>query len=311
MLRVIAFCCVLFCCTGHAQQIAAASPSHPVLSSVESCIARAVTCQQIARELQAIQTPHSVAWFRTTYLLMHALWETDRMSIPMDQMQDYASLQRSPPVFAATASTIYAKQLLNAGRREEGEAYAEKAAHLMMSMPDDALTPRRYAEVIVLQQYLQNFDRAQQLIDDAMRRFTNIGKAYAKSDLLTAAGHNAYHLKKWETAQSWYQQAVVANRDEGNLMGASTAFLNLGRAYQADGRFDEAATALQEAIAHQERYSPDTVLRDTYYMQLRLCEVWLAQGKANEASTLFATISRDQLHHYHQHLYDSIGAAFR
>lgn len=280
--------------------------AHPVLSSVENCVINALQCKQLARRMQRQTPEHSTAWFRATYLLMNAMWETDRLSIPRSEMASYASVPGSPPVFAATANTIYAKQLISAGETEAGRRYADKAAALLLNMPGGTLTPRRYSDVIELYQYLDEYDKAQKLIDEAMAHFSDIKKGYIKADLLMAAGHNAYHFKKWPQAISLYQKSAKAHLDANSLMGAAVAYANTGRALQSSEQWPEAEKMLLRSVSLYDQLSQQYELRDKYYVQLRLCEVLLAQSKVNEAQQLFARLSRDSLHSYHHQLYNEL-----
>lgn len=304
--RVLFILSVVVCTDANALQSSQATPSHPVLASVEQCILDAITCRTITRELQKIQTPRSTEWFRTTYLLMNALWESERLSIPMEEMRTYATMQNSPPVFAATAYTIYAKQLLRAGEREAGRHYADKAMELLLNMPQSALTPRRYSEAIILLQYLKDYEKAQVLIDKAMDRYADIGRGFVKASLLTAAGHNAFHQKKWKEATEWYQRAVDAHQTENNNTGLAIAHFNVGRSYQMAGSFDKAEAAMKKALEIHDLTDTDELLRDKYYWQTRLCQVLLALKKTKEAKTLFSSLKRERMHSYHHRHYDAV-----
>lgn len=280
--------------------------AHPVLSSVENCIIDALTCKQVARRLQIQQPEHSLTWFRATYLLMNAMWETDRLSIPKGELASYVAIANSPPVFAAKANTLYAKQLISNGELEAGRQHADKAASLVLNMSGRALTPRRYSDIIELYQYLREYDKAQQLIDDAMAHFSDIGKNYIKADLLMAAGHNAFHFKRWHKAIALYQQSAEAHLEEQSMIGAAVAYANVGRALQSSGQWSEAQKMLSKSVNTYDKLSGQFELRDKYYIQLRLCEVLLAQSKLDEANALFATIDRDSLHAYHHDIYDQL-----
>ncbi|ALS97017.1 hypothetical protein [Lacimicrobium alkaliphilum] len=254
-----------------------------------------------------LQAPeHSTAWFRATYLLMNAMWETDRLSISRSEMASYVGIPDSPPVFAATANTIYAKQLISAGEPETGRQYAKNAASLLLSMPGSALTPRRYSDVIELYQYLGDYKKAQQLIDEAMAHFSDIKKGYIKADLLMAAGHNAFHFKNWQQAFSLYQRSAEAHLEAKSLIGAAVAYANTGRSLQSSEQWSEAEKMLLKSVSLYDQLNQKSELRDKFYVQLRLCEVLLAQSKTEQAQKLFATLNPDSLHTYHRQIYNKL-----
>ncbi|WP_088329539.1 tetratricopeptide repeat protein [Lacimicrobium sp. SS2-24] len=305
--RIVVMLFVFFACLAKASDGNQTQPSaEAVLSSVDNCIMDAPRCKAIALKMQAEQPKYSRAWFRTTYLLLNAMWEIDRLSIPREQIAAYAEIENSPAVFAAKAKTIYAKQLISDGDLEAGRRYADEAAALLLNMSGDALTPRRYADVIELYQYLGEYDQAQQLIDQAMAHFSSIGRAFIKADLLMAAGHNAFHLKQWQQAIHWYQRAAEAHLTTKSFIGAAVSYANVGRALQSQGRWSEAQQAFIKSIDTYEQLQQDYPLRDKYYIVLRLCEVLIEQGKTAEAWIAFNGLQRHSLHGYHHDLYDKL-----
>ncbi len=281
-------------------------PPEHVISNVESCIVNAEQCFAITRQLQQNSVKSTREWYRATYLLMNAWWELERLSLPVDTFAEYAAMSDSPAVFRATAFTVYAKLLLNKGDKAKGTLYADKATSLILEMPQSALTPRRMSEVIILNQYLGNYERAQVLSDNALERFADIKNSYVKAELLTAAAHNAYHFKRYDDAIELYLKAAEANLKMGSILNAAVCHTNSGRAYQLSENWENAEKEFRRSLGLYKELGHKEPVRDVFYVRLRLAEVLISLGSVDEARELAASVSKEDLHEYHHRVYDTL-----
>jgi tetratricopeptide (TPR) repeat protein/tRNA A-37 threonylcarbamoyl transferase component Bud32 len=174
--------------------------------------------------------------------------------------------------------------LLRRGRQEEGLAELKQAVDLRPNYPENQrILGRAYYDVGRYAEAIRFFTRMTELQPDNSRGFQMLGAAYQ------ASGDNARAIENYERANA--------------IRPDAKAYANIGIIHYAQGRFPQAAGALEESVrldpnsAQQLRYLGDTYrqlgerakARESYLRAVAVCEGLLRVNAADaQALSLLA-----------------------
>ena len=272
-------------------------------TSLDSCLASAVDCKNETRQLLKNTAAGSRDWYILMYYNLSARWDLDNLSLTRQELSGYADMTDAPDVFKIVVYTIYAKKLLSSGETEQGTEYAHLARDLIMRSAEYAPDPRRLAELIILHNYLKDYNAASELADWAVRRTENIRNPDAKAPLHMAIAHVAFFIKDYDKALQYYGYVAEAHEHKNEPLQLSNAYSSLGVVYLHKEEYKQARYYLKQAGHALDQALGTYETGDKTYIRLRLLELDFIEGKKEAAIAALAKIDPGNVHKHHMPLY--------
>lgn len=276
------------------------------LTHIDHCLTVPDYCLEAATQELAQTRTHSREWFRLYYLMLSAEWQVKELSMPKERVERIVELEGVPPVLLATAYTIYAKLLITDGDVERGAHYVKQASALLRQINAVSLSVRRYAELIVLNNYLRQYEESLVIAKWALAQSQSIKNKSLKSELYTAVGHTHFFLADYKKAASYYKQAIPDEDEPNSHLVRAQGLTNTARAYQAQEKWRIASSYFSAALNAFSKIQGEEIVRSANYVKMRFAEVLIAQDKQAQAHDTFSEVDQDNIHDIHQPLFDEL-----
>lgn len=291
-------------CTLYSSSSVRARDEISLLSSTTACETNPFQCIRDVEEALLNTPEHSREWYRLKLLHVNAMWQINKSDIDTSYLSDILNLPDAPPVLRVSAMIIYAKILIIRSELVEGRRYVDEAIGMLNDINQISVSPRRYADILVLLSYLDEDEKAEafaQLVTPTVARFK---RAMDTPEYDTAVGHLEFRLGRFKVAKQHYQSALDANTRASNFLDAGVSCHNLARTFQALNDHQQAVAYFQKAIAHQ---GTEGKSKNLSYTRLRMIESMLALNLHDQAKQEYDSIRSEDVLTYARELYADVG----
>lgn len=281
--------------------------ANPVaLGDLQSCISFPRECIEGTQlQLESLE-PETIDWYRAKHLLISALWVLQENEILPKEVAYLSTLDNAPPVLLATAYTIHAKLLIVGGQKELGREFAEKAVDLIKAVNEVNMSAKRYAEVVNLFNYLEDWQRAEEFAHWAADKLKSIKNPDAMPDFYTAIGHIYFKSDKFELAKVQYQSSLDGYLQTQNAIEIANSYHNIARCYQQLGQWAPSIARFELALFWFNKQGKDYNKENKTHSQLRLTETLMMAGEIEQAKALMSSVEQEHIPSYFQSLHDDI-----
>jgi len=147
---------------------------------------------------------------------------------------------------AARLDSYEAGTAMNEGHPRDALELAQRAVITAKAAGDEDALARAYVTLDWAYHMLGQAEEATHR-DEALEILERLGELRRASDVMNNAGGFAYFAGRWDEAVAWYGRAQDASQRAGNSVDAAQAAANMAEVFIGQGRYDEAAMALEEA----------------------------------------------------------------
>lgn len=254
-------------------------------------------CLNYIRQNLSVMPAHSGSWFKIKSYELDYLFDKHEIALLTQQTEQLLHLAQLPESFALQLYFYHAKMLFVANKTEQATHFANLALNKLQSAYASFGTPIRLIELANLHFSLNEFAKADSLLNDAANKFQHSKDPVFWFEWYSNKALIAHQQNDLEMAAHLRQQALQTALQLEHNGKIIVAYGNLARTQQLLQQYQLAYQHYQLSLSYMLSSTDDAV--KAIYL-LRMAEISWHAGNYSTAALHLSTLNKELLQPFHQ-----------